>query len=65
MKYLVCNLPVWKGKVKSRKAKELARHCSMIYFSKIPGYRSLKIGDIINDCSGYNKTIAGIHPQYL
>lgn len=64
MKYMICNLPIWKGKVKARKAKALARPCSIIHFSNIPGYRSLKVGDIINDCSGFNKRIAEIRPEY-
>jgi len=65
MKYKICNLPLWTGKAKARLAKALARRCSTWAFSQDKRFTTLKIGDVINDCSGYNHVVKEITPKYL
>lgn len=63
-KYEIANYPLWTGRVKSRQAKALARACYTFYFSIDHEFQKLKVGDTINDCSGFNKTIKKIIPEY-
>ena len=63
---LVFGFPAWYGRIKARVAKKYLHRYPIHYFVEQHNvFGSLKVGDYINDCSGYNGAITAIEPDYL
>lgn len=60
-------VPLWKGKIKARLAKKYLNGSPIGWFLKRENhyrFKDLKIGDLVNDCSGRNGEILEITPEY-
>ncbi len=65
-KETVFGFPTWYGNIKARYIK--GHHCRTIIRPNSYAVRlfnnSLKVGDVVNDCSGFNKIVQEINPFY-
>lgn len=65
----ICGFPLWYGRIKPRVAK---KHLNMDSCGswlleqarKSRWLRDLKVGDLINECSGFNSEIVSMYPAY-
>ena len=63
----ILGFPIWKGKVKRRVAKKYLAKFRQTWMlgPHAEDMRSIGIGDFINDCTGFNRRIAKMHPSYV
>lgn len=59
--------PLWYGKIRARTAKKHIHRETINHFlnpSRYKFFRDMKVGDIVNDCSGMNRRIVSVFPEY-
>ena len=65
---MLFGFPLWDGPIKSRLAKKYLNRWSIGHFLKKDvraKFGNLKVGDLINDCTGFNGAIIEIQPEYI
>lgn len=65
--YTLFGCPLWLGKIKKRVAKKYINRWSIGYIAKhnLAKFSKLGVGDLINNCSGFNVLITKINPEYV
>jgi hypothetical protein len=61
------SVPLWKGRIKTRVVKKYLNSWPIHWFLEKENYyrfKDLKVGDLVNDCSGRNGEILEITPEY-